>query len=363
MNLDRLLDNRTVMPVTCIPMDDRHGHDVLVVIARLTWEISAEGAATLAVPQAAPRLADVPRSTETWSSLRYPGDLVDEKPGTDVLMLGTAYPPREPGPGGKPATQRDVTLRVQARHGVVQKTVRVYGQRVYYQGALGVTPGPAAPLTPTPLVYELAYGGRDASDPGRIVQDPRNPVGLGVAADRARLVGTPAHQLEDPRDPTQPAAFGPIPAHWSPRRERAGTYDAAWQRKRAPLRPLDFDPRHHAAAPPDLWSEIPLVGDEPVEVLGATPEGAWRFRLPRYAPVFQSVERGALREHPTHLDTLLIDADARTAELTWRVSVPLPRKTEHLETVLVVASDELPADVRAALRRRLAEVENEEAYA
>ena len=363
MNIERILDNRTLMPVACVPMDDRHGRDVLVVIAKLTWEVSAEGAAAIAVPQRTPRMADVPRSLEAWSSLQYASDLADEKPGTDVLMLGTAHPPPEATPGGKRATERDVTLRVQARHGAVQKTVRVHGPRVYYRSVLGVVPGPAAPLTPTPLVYELACGGRDTADPSRVIHDPRNPVGRGVAADRGRLVGTPAHQLEDPIDPTRPAAFGPIPAHWSPRRERAGTYDAAWQRQRAPLRPFDFDLRHHVTAPPELWSETPLEGDEPVDVLGATPEGLWRFRLPHYAPVFHAIERGESRVCPTHLDTLLIDTDTRTVELTWRVAVPLPRKTEHLQSIIVFASDELPADVRDALRRRLDDAAHEEARA
>lgn len=77
--------------------------------------------------------------------------------------------------------------------------------------------------------------------------------------------------------------------------------------------------------------ETPLVGDEPVEVLGATPEGALRFRLPRYAPVFHSTVRGGTFAHETHMDTLLIDADERRVELVWRVSVRLPRKSEHLE--------------------------------
>ena len=78
-----------------------------------------------------------------------------------------------------------------------------------------------------------------------------------------------------------------------------------------PLLPADFDPRFHVCVPEDQWSELPLRGDEPCEVLGATPEGQWRFRLPRRAPGFSSFTRGQRSEHRTHLDTVLIDGNSQ----------------------------------------------------
>ena len=134
----------------------------------------------------------------------------------------------------------------------------------------------------------------DTTFPGLLVER-RNPVGTGLAADPARLVGQRAPVIEDPlaaipwRTPT---GFGPIPASWSPRAEWMGTHDEAWRRERAPVRPIDFNPRASCAAPPDLWSEVPLTGDEPVEIVGATPEGVWRFQLPRYTPRFLATVRG-----------------------------------------------------------------------
>jgi hypothetical protein len=248
-----------------------------------------------------------------------------------------------------PVTKHDVHVQV----GPLRKSVRVFGPRLFQSTGLGaVQPGPAAPLGPTPLVYELAAGGHDDSDPARPVIDWRNPAGLGAARDRARLIGKPAPQLEVPgsvvfqeRQGIEPAGFGAIGAAWSPRRERAGTYDEAWRKDRAPVLPADFDPRHNACAHPDLWSATPLAGDEPVEILGATPEGAWRFRLPRFAARFESVSRGVASEHPTHLDTFLIDGNARRVELTWRVSLVLPRKAELLESVRLSTAEELPADL------------------
>ncbi len=336
------------MDVRCVPMDDRAGREVLVVMAKMTWSLSATGVATIARPISPVRIFDVPRSDAAFASLRHSSDAVEEKPGTDVLLLGTAYPPRD-------TTKMNVSLRVEAGHATLHKTLVVHGPRVWQAGLLGgLGPGPSGKMGPTPLVWELAYGGVDATDPDAVLADYRNLSGTGFLERRAGLAGRPAPAIEDPATPLSsrspaPAGFGPIPAHWQPRSLRIGTLDEKWKWERAPLRPLDFDPRHHSCAPDGQWMETPLLGDEPVEVLGATPDGALRFRLPRYAPVFHSTVRGETFEHETHLDTFTIDADERRVELVWRVSVRLPRKTEHLEKITVFGSEALPERVVASL--------------
>lgn len=352
MDTHRVCDNRTPMAVHCLPMDDRHGREVLVVIARMTFAVSAEGVVSIARPPSPVRLAAERTSTSAHASLRFPSDLVEEKPGTDVLLVGTAHP------SAPEMTRQQVSLRVEAAHGRVHKTLDVHGPRVWQAGLFGLAPGPAAHLSPTPLVYELAYGGIDTTDPARPLFEPRNPSGTGFHERRAGLVGRPAPVIEDPRAPLgsahpAPAGFGPIAPHVSPRAERKGTLDDAWRRERAPLRPLDFDPLHNCAAPPDQWLAVPLLGDEPVEVLGATPGGAWRFRLPRYGPVFRASVRGQESLCETHLDTYLIDADRHRVELTFRTRIPLPRKTEQLERVLITGSARLPDAMLAGLAARV----------
>lgn len=345
MDADRLVHNETLAMVRCVPMEDRHGRDVAVVIVKLTWAVSATGVATLADPQRGVRLHDVSPAGDRSASPRYPSDLVEEKPGTDVLLVGTAHPPR-----GAPCSKMEVALRIEPGGDPLgpkplAKMLEVHGPRLWVQGSRRPVPGPAGTLTPTPLVYDLAFGGPD---------EPRNPVGTGAVSDTRSLIGQRAPAIEDPRAPIDspnpaPAGFAPIPMHFSPRSERLGTHDASWYRERAPVRPRDFDPRHHSCAPPDQWSEVPLRGDEPIEVVGATPDGVWRFRLPRWAPLVTSSTRGLPVSHSTHLDTLLIDADQRCVELSWRVAVPLPRKTELLESVRIrEASQPRPASERRA---------------
>ncbi|MEP7120938.1 MAG: DUF2169 domain-containing protein [Byssovorax sp.] len=332
-------------------MDDRSGRDVMVVIAKLTYAVGPGGNVSLAVPPSPIRAVDVPNSDKPNASIRFPSDLVDDKPGTDVVLLGTAYPPR-----GKEVTEQVVSLRVTGPTHALSKSVKVFGARVWHSGLLGVTPGPAAPLGPTPLVYELSYGGVDDGDHRAVTIDRRNPAGIGHVSDRTRLLGLPAPPIEGLRptlgtsSPT-PAGFGAIAVGWEPRVARFGTPDVKWRRDRAPARPLDFDLRFNSCASPDLWSETPLLGDEVFEIVGATPSGGWRFRLPAYRASFRSVIRGVATDLPTHLDLVLIDADAGRVELTWRASTPMPRRVDDLEAMQIFGEGELPeAMIQEVLR-------------
>ncbi|WP_437305821.1 DUF2169 family type VI secretion system accessory protein [Sorangium sp. So ce388] len=317
-----------------VPMKDKHGQEHLVVLLKYTFIVDVTGRAEVAGEDAAlPDLVDhYNGESPERSSILKPSQLFEHKPGTDVMLVGHAYPPRGS------AAHVDVMLRV----GPINKTVRAHGKRVWRAGALhSVLPSAALPIRdPVPLVYELAWGGLDLSDPEHVVGEPRNYVGRGVARDPRTLIDKPAAQLEYPDRPigrrdNVPASFGAIHRHWQPRASYAGTYDAAWMESKMPLLPDDFDARFHVCVPHDQWSPTPLRGDELFEILGATPEGAWRFRLPRRTPGFSSFLCGQRREHRAHLDTIWIDANARRVELTFRAAIPMPRKYEMLEDVLV----------------------------
>jgi hypothetical protein len=334
--------NFTPMEVRCLPIEDRHGRPLCVAIAKITYEVSAIGVARLAKDPSPVRIGDEPHDGSPHASVRFPHDYVDEKPGTDVIVVGTAFPP-----AGHAVSDMVVSVRV----GHLFKAIRVFGARVYQRGVLGgLEPGPAKRLGPTPIRYELAFGGTDEVD-GRRVAHPQNTVGIGFAEARRKLTGTAAHRLEVEAGALdksrEPAGFGAIDPHWSPRLELIGTRDIEWQRTRAPLSPLDFDPRHACAAHPDLHSDAPLSPDEPVEIIGMTPEGTWRFRLPKVSPIFSSTMRGEERPHETHLDTFIIDADAGRVELVFRAAIPLPKKAQLLERVTVRATGELLPAIRS----------------
>src|SRR5262249_32754584 len=108
VNVDNLCMNRTLFTVRSFVLDDRHGREVLVVCAKIAYEIGEDGRLALSRRSVVVRPFDVPWWTKPGSSARYPSDWIDEKPGTDVLLVGTAEPPR----GDVGAI--DVTLRIWA---------------------------------------------------------------------------------------------------------------------------------------------------------------------------------------------------------------------------------------------------------
>ncbi len=320
-----------------LPMKDKDGRDQIVLIAKQTFDVDARGHVTAATEAPRPYLVDEWHGEDpAMSSIRKPSDVFDFKPGTDVLLVGHAHP-RRPG--------LDKAVDVSLRMGPIKKSARVYGPRVWESTSGGRPwPGPAQPIQqPVPLKYELAWGGLDLSDPERPVGDARNTVGRGVASDPSQLVGQPAVQIERgslTSDHT-PWCFGPLHRHWEPRCRFAGTYDEAWMSYKMPLLPDDFDPRFNVCAPEDQWCMAGLAGDEPVEVIGATPEGLWQFALPRLHLGFSMLVAGRRSEARSHLDTVLIDADAMRVELTWRASFRLPRKYEEVEQLLIMRKEKL----------------------
>lgn len=349
MNVGRYVDNRTPMVVRAARMDDQHGREQLVTVAKLTWAVTPTGVVTLLQPPAPLRFVAETRDGP-GTSVRYPDNLVQFKPGTDVVLIGTARPP-----AGAAVTSMDVTLQVGDGTTLrIDKTVRVHGKRVWQKALTGVAPGPAQPVGPTPLIYESTYGGRDESRADKPLVEPRNPLGLGLVRDSATLVGQPTPALEDVRHPLSsrrpaPACFAPIPSHWEPLAQHAGTHDQAWVRQRAPIRPLDFNPRYDCCAPDDQHCDPALIGDEMFAINGVIPGRPWRFQLPRYRPTFVARRRDEDQDRvlDTHLDTVLIDADDQVVELTWRASVPLPAVPQLLAWVRVGSTDTLPAAIHA----------------
>ena len=205
------------MSVRCAVLDDPAGREHVVTVAKVSWAVTPEGSVSLHYPPAPVRFSATKRDG-AGSSLRYPDDLVHDRPGTDVVMNGTAHPP--PGDRG---TSMDVTLRVGAQDQLlIDKTVKVYGPRVWQKTLTGVAPGPPATLVPTPLIYENTFGGHDDTvDSDDQPFEHRNPVGTGVAANRATLIDQHTPCIEDPRHPltsrepahcTKATAFTSLPS-------------------------------------------------------------------------------------------------------------------------------------------------------
>ena len=257
-------------------------------------------------------------------------------------MLAKAWPT-----SGAPCPHVDVSLRVETGQQSLHKAVRVFGARHFEKKVLGVVPGQPQPLRDAVAIsYEHAEGGSlPTNEQGETEFDVVNPIGIGFARERRDLVGQPAFAIESLVG-SAPAGFAPISRNWSPRVELFGTKDDEYMRTRFPVMPEDFDNRFNCDCHPDLWSEQPMRGDEPFVVVGATPEGTWRFRLPHYLPRFDATIDGEQQQLETKLDSILIDIESpheRIVELTWRASVRLPKKSERLEKIVVTNAVDVPS--------------------
>lgn len=331
--------NATGLAATVIVSADPDGVDTLYAVVKGTFALGPRtdgGEPPLAPEQAPIAFAATHYAGPATSSVRMPSDVSLVKPATDVLLTGRAY-----APGDRPTTGMDVSLAA----GPVRRTVRVVGDRVWARRDGTKVVSEPAPFVRMPLVWERAFGGADVCG-GTPREEPRNPVGRGYwepGGTRPRE-GLLLPNLEDPAHPVASTALGPAPAcfapvaeHWMPRRAYAGTYDDAWQRRRAPYLPSDFDPRFFQLAPPELVAPGYLIGGEPVEAIGVTPSGALRFTVPRLAVEVTYVVDGAPVARVANLDTLHVQPDNRRVLLTWRAALACDKRVLRVEEIRVAA--------------------------
>ncbi len=322
------LENRTPFKATIAVLPDRAGIDTLYVVIKATAALRPT--LSLAEVQVPPAMADEYYGDPAASSLRTVSDMHIGKPGTDVLLVGSAW-----APDGRPVTGLQVSMSVADR----RKTIQVVGDRVWRDGR----PSNPQPFESMPLVWERAFGGWHRRGE-KVLAEERNPVGCGFAGGRsaAEMEGLALPNLEDPAAPIQqigqvpaPACLAPTAPSWLPRRAFAGTYDEAWQRGRAPYLPDDFDPRYFQCAAPEFVFDRYLQGGEPVEVSGVSPDGPLVFAVPPARVAVAVTVAGALEEPPANLETLSIEPDANRLCLTWRASVPCDRKALKVEKIIV----------------------------
>lgn len=311
---------------------DKQGMHHWLVVVQATFNIAPGGRLALVDDQPPPLQEPEYHGDPAKSSLRLDADLLSPKPGTDVVLDASAY-----APAGRPARQVDVSLRI----GELEKTLLVFGPRVYRGGLLGLKVSAPQPFAVQPIRYEWAVGGADTShpDPRRHTIDMRNPVGKGAANAARTLDGQPAHAIEYPgTNPFHagPAGFGPIASFWSPRREQAGTYDQQWEQLRRPLLPDDYDEHFALSAPADQRLTQPLRGGELVQLRNLTAEGELCFQLPRIFLAFRTYFGDRSVEHRATLTTVFIATEERKLKLIWQSALRVPmRDADYLDTTLI----------------------------
>ena len=332
-----IVDNITPYSADSSWVQDKDANKIWLVAVKATFDLLADGGTRLSEEQQEVQRISEPRGEEGKSSLRYESDLLGVKPGTDVLVNGSAW-----ARPGRRSTSTDVSLRVGP---AINKRLRVFGDRRWGRSILGgLTISDPEPYESMPIVFERAYGGWDcgASDPAEHRLEVRNPVGTGFASRAAHVVGQALPNVEDMKhlisewdDRPTPAGLSCVSCDWSPRRELAGTYDKQWQLRRAPLWAQDFDGRYLNCAPPDQQVPARLHGGEVVELRNLTPGGALVFQLPEVYPTFETWFGGDAVEHAGHLATVMIEPDLLRLTMTWQTSLVCNRRVDQLDFTVV----------------------------
>lgn len=314
------------------------GRELLVVVIKGTFRLPKSGEDVRLHDEQLPLItADTFAGQPGFSAPVYEVDFAPRKHRCDVLLLGSAH-----APDGRPTTRVPAGLRI----GNWEKTFAVVGNRRWDAGVTGIRATPAHPFVTQPFSYDVAFGGVDAyhENPDKHAAFMRNPVGRGFHkhlkcewVDGAPLPNT--EELNRPVDAPDgdyaPMSFGPIGRGWKQRSRYAGTYDEGWLENHFPFLPPDFDERYYQAAPDDQQVQFPK-GPMEVVLSGFTADGMRQFMLPHFeAPVHVFPRRGEREDLTAELDTILIEPDAGTVALTWRLTRPLRRDLFELSSVLV----------------------------
>jgi hypothetical protein len=314
------LQNNTPFAVERGWARDHNGGEVWIVIVKGTYSVGLDGSVSLAEEQPPIKLDPEYAGEPGKSSLLYDSDLVITKQTSDVMVIGNAY-----APDNRPALETNISVSV----GTLSKTLRVTGDRVWTDSLLGGGITDPEPFLTMPVTYERAFGGTRELDSGGFIWEPRNPVGTGFPARVSHRDGERVPNIEDPncllasgnRSP-RPAGLGPIAREWSPRRERAGSYDDHWLENRYPLVPVDFSDAFYQCAPDDMQCPTFLRGGERVELENLSPGGLMQFEVPRVWLTFSTEIGNDLIEHRSRIHTLILEPNARSFSLVWQTSLP-----------------------------------------
>ncbi|MCO8121108.1 DUF2169 domain-containing protein [Stieleria sp. TO1_6] len=327
------LKNESIFAASMGVFNDPGGVESAYGVTKAVFDIRA--GRLLPAAEAAPiQPVDQFSGDPTKSSLASTGEITLSKPYTDIVLCGSAYAPQGA------AKEMLVSLRV----GEFEKSIRVFGDRVWKEGVFGCKPSDPETFETLPLVFERAFGGTDTQprDPDQIDFVARNPIGAGLVPKNSRTRPTEIRlpNLESDQqlirstsDRPEPACFAPIAPHWDPRKTFAGTYDETWQTSRAPYLPIDFDSRFFNCTSPQLSGQQILSGGQTIDAIGVTREGSLTIELPEIEVIHAYDFNGQVHSYPAAMDTIVIRPDQKQVTILWRSCQPVDKNLLQLKSL------------------------------
>lgn len=311
------IDNKTPFPHVGTFIRDAAGRSLWCVGVKATFEFRNDRPCLFTADQILPHQGPVFDGDDPSRDMLADMDMGPPKDRVDVLADAVAYPPA--GSGDEPF---DARLSV----GPMTKAIQV-NPPTRWSRWLGAVTDDAQPVTPVPLRYSSAFGG---------AEHPENPVGFGasgslgaVAGDPVPRLSLPGQPVQSPKRPVPPAALAPIPRQWPQRNALSGTYDEAWQRRRAPLLPEDLDPGYWQAAPADQQLDRALAPGARVALVNLISEDGRHaappvsFDLPDLRMTIATRFRGKWEQMVPDLQTVHLFTEARRLSLFYLSTIPI----------------------------------------
>lgn len=332
----------TTLPLAHMGFSHWHTDDteVGVVVAKAQFDLTADGQCHARPVPDPLALVDVFAGDPATSPLVQDQEIAPAKSKTDLFVRGHARSPK-----ADPRRDWPVTVSVPD---VLTYEFQVRGPSVWTHGLRRWSLSAPDKVAVVPLSYALAYGG--ACTVGDVTTYfEQNPAGTGYMTEEAAKGRDtfPAPQIGLLAEFMDARPFAPMAVHgtmpiakaWLPRRARAGTFDATWQRDRHPRMPLDYDLGFWNAAHPRLQIAHGLVGGEALVLTGVSHASPTvEIRLPAVRLAVRSTTDPTIDPVQMVLDTVDLDVEridqgAVTITLLWRVTLADRDQWRHTEII------------------------------
>ena len=290
-----------------------------MVVAKATYLVAENGEVSLD-ENPIPALSE-PMETPFGT---LPNDIIPQKSGVDLLVLGQAY-----APDGKQTDKMAVSFQV----GNFKHTLAIVGDRFWAKNKLGVSPTAPKPFITMPVTSDYAYGGK-ALLQQKEIPNGNNPVGKGFILDKAEADGVALPNIEDPQDIITswesqpiPAGFGPIPLATQITAERGIVEDPETKMPR--VKPEFFNCAHPKMIMPELQ-----LGDQ-VTLEGMTPEGVFTFTVPDLTLEAELSLEEQPFTFPMRMDTLCLFPEERRFFIALRAGFKYRFTPEQIRVIRV----------------------------
>ncbi|MDQ1835220.1 DUF2169 domain-containing protein [Massilia scottii] len=328
------LNNQTPLSAVAIKHRDHLLRSHVLVIAKATWRLStgrlapAEHQVGLHRRQCSVCLGDLDLDPVQLKALRprlaeeivwLDHELSPPKPMFDVIVAGYATAPL-----GHPHAFIDAAVRI----GTHVASIRAHAPRFWHRRWLGYrAEAMAETVGRVPISYALADWAS-----GFPIKTSSDPAELPALLPWIEFLHSSS---ERGRHTRVPAGLGFWPENAAHRSIHAGTYDDAWQKKRAPDLPADFNPRFYNCAHKELQLAQAPPDGTPIRLVHLAEQAIIDCAFPALTLCAQGrTAAGEIRSAQSMKpDTLVIEPDQDRMSLVYRVLLPDGEQAEAVRTV------------------------------